>query len=75
MELIKLPTPMRVIWGSLAAWWLAQIINPGFNAVAVMLLFMIPVLANELYLVLPKKRQTYSANTSAENNSEQENAA
>lgn len=47
MKLIKLPGPMRIIWGSLGCYWLKDIINPGFLAIAIMLLLFIPVLIME----------------------------
>jgi len=44
LKIIKMPTPMRMVWGSLVAYWLAGIINPAFVAIAVMIALLIPVL-------------------------------
>ncbi len=56
MELTKIPGPMRIIWASIGSWWLANIINPGFHAIAIMMLFLIPVLIVELYFSFPQKQ-------------------
>lgn len=40
---------MRWVWGSIGAYWLADIINPGFFSVAVMALCMIPILILDIY--------------------------
>ncbi|MGZ4979121.1 MAG: hypothetical protein ACXV8O_18415 [Methylobacter sp.] len=47
MKIVKMPTPMRMVWGSLVAYWLADIINPGFVAIAVMIALFVPILINE----------------------------
>jgi hypothetical protein len=44
METIKMPRPMRWMWASLGAYWLAGIIHPGFFSVAIMALLMIPII-------------------------------
>lgn len=44
MPEIKLPGPMRMVWGSLGCFWLAGIINNGFYTTAVILLLFVPVL-------------------------------
>lgn len=49
MEIISMPRPMRWVWGSLGAYWLADMINPGFFSIAIMALLMIPVLILDLY--------------------------
>lgn len=49
METIKIPGPMRLVWGSLGAWWLAYILNPGFHSISVLLLFLVPVVVKEIY--------------------------
>jgi len=47
---IKLPGPMRMVWGALAAYYLRDIIHPAFTFIAVMILMMLPVLiANKLF--------------------------
>ena len=48
-KIIKLPGPMRIVWGSLGCYWLAGIVNAGFLGIGVMLLLMIPVLVIENY--------------------------
>jgi hypothetical protein len=37
-----MPTPMRMVWGSLIAYWLG-IINPAFVAIAVMIALFVPI--------------------------------
>lgn len=49
MEIISMPRPMRWIWGSLGAYWLADMINPGFFSIALMALLMVPVLILDMY--------------------------
>lgn len=43
MKIIKIPGPMRMVWGSLVAYWLAGIMNPAFVAIAVMIALFIPI--------------------------------
>lgn len=50
MQPVTLPSPIRILCSSLASWWLAHSMNPGFFAVATMLLLMIPIWATELLL-------------------------
>jgi len=53
-EITILPGSMRMVWGALAAYWLRDIIHPAFTLIAVMILFIIPVLiANKLF---PEKK-------------------
>lgn len=40
---------MRMVWGSLVAYWLAGIINPAFVVIAVMIALFIPILINEYF--------------------------
>jgi len=47
MKKIKLPNPIVMVIGGLGAFWIADIINPGFNPVGVMLFMLIPVLIIE----------------------------
>ncbi len=63
MELTKIPGPMRVIWGSIGAWWVGQQINPGFFSIALLMLCLIPVLVFELYFYEPKKVSLKSPST------------
>ncbi len=47
---VKLPGPMRMIWGALAAYYLRDVIHPAFTFIAVMFLMMLPVLiADKLF--------------------------
>lgn len=48
MKIIKLPSPTRLFFGSLGAFWLAGTINPGFNSIGILILLLIPVLIFEL---------------------------
>ena len=48
MEIITMPRPIRWIWASLGAYWLAHIIHPGFVSIAIMALLMIPLLIADL---------------------------
>lgn len=43
MKIVKVPTPTRIICGSLVAYWLSGIVSPAFVAIAVLILFFIPV--------------------------------
>jgi hypothetical protein len=47
VKIVKMPRPIRMVWGSLVAYWLAGIINPAFVAIAVMIALFIPILINE----------------------------
>lgn len=49
LKIIKMPGPMRMVWGSAIAYWLAGIINPAFIAIAVMIALFIPVLIADPY--------------------------
>lgn len=53
METVTIPGPMRIMTASAGAWWIADFINPGFHAIAIMTLLMIPILTWEFYLILP----------------------
>jgi len=48
MKKTKLPNPIIMIFGSMGAFWIADIVNPGFNPVGVMFLLFIPVLIFEI---------------------------
>ena len=48
MKKIKLPNLTIMIFGSMGAFWIAGIVNPGFNPVGVMVLLLIPVLIFEI---------------------------
>jgi len=47
--MVKIPRPMRMVWGSAIAYWLAGIVNPAFIAIAVMIALFIPVLIADPY--------------------------
>jgi hypothetical protein len=49
MKIVTMPKPMRMFWGSVAAYWLAGIINPAFIAIAVIIALFIPVLIVDFY--------------------------
>lgn len=49
VKIIKMPRPMRMVWGSAIAYWLSGIINPAFVAIAVMIALFIPVLIVDPY--------------------------
>jgi hypothetical protein len=49
LKVIKMPRPMRMVWGSAVAYWLSGVINPAFVAIAVMIALFIPILFAEHY--------------------------
>lgn len=48
MKKIRLPNPAAVLLGGFSAFWLADIINPGFNPIGIMVLMLAPVLIIEM---------------------------
>lgn len=48
MKKIKFPSTTILILGGLGAFWLAQIANPGFNPIGIMIFLLIPVLIFEM---------------------------
>lgn len=46
---VKVPGPMRMVWGTLVAYWLSGVINPAFVAIAVMVAMYIPILIIDPY--------------------------
>lgn len=66
MEIISMPRPMRWVWGSLGAYWLADMINPGFFSIAIMALLMIPVLIMDLYYPPQEEEASNSVENEAE---------
>lgn len=44
MEYVKMPRPMRMVWGSLAAYWLSGVIHPAFIGIAALIALFIPIL-------------------------------
>ncbi len=57
MKKIKLPNPTILVAGGLGAFWIADIINPGFNPIGVMLFMLIPVLVAEILYPQPELEQ------------------
>ncbi|MBE0471926.1 MAG: hypothetical protein IBX55_20760 [Methyloprofundus sp.] len=51
---VLLPSPMRMVWGALAAYYLRDIIHPAFTLIAVMILLMIPILIANMLFPPPK---------------------
>ncbi|MGZ5028228.1 MAG: hypothetical protein ACXWF8_15990 [Methylobacter sp.] len=49
MKIIKMPRPMRMVWGGLVAYWLSGIIHPAFVTIAVMIVLFIPILIADPY--------------------------
>jgi len=54
MRKIKIPNPIVMVFGGLAAFWIADIIHPGFNPIGVMILMLIPVIIVELLYPQPE---------------------
>lgn len=48
---------MRMVWGSLIAYWLAGVIHPAFVAIAVMIALFVPILINEYSFSAPPNHQ------------------
>ncbi len=57
MKKIRLPNPAILVAGGLGAFWIADIINPGFNPIGVMLFMLIPVLIAEILYPQPELEQ------------------
>jgi len=57
MKKIKLPSPIVMIFASIGAFWLANMVNPGFNPVGIMILLLIPVLIVEFLYPQPALEQ------------------
>jgi hypothetical protein len=49
MNLVKVPSPMRLLCGGALAYWLSHIINPAFVAIAVMIVLFIPIFVSDYY--------------------------
>jgi hypothetical protein len=49
VKTVKVPGPMRMVWGSLMAYWLSGIVHPAFVAIAVMIALFIPILIADPY--------------------------
>ena len=49
LKKVKVPKPMRMVWGSLIAYWLSGVVNPAFVAIAVMIALYIPILITDPY--------------------------
>lgn len=48
MKKIRLPNPAIVIFGGFSAFWIADMINPAFNPIGVMVLMLVPILIIEM---------------------------
>ncbi|MFK5948269.1 MAG: hypothetical protein QM500_05830 [Methylococcales bacterium] len=57
MKKIKLPNTVILVAGGLGAFWISDIINPGFNPIGVMLFMLIPVLIAEILYPQPELEQ------------------
>lgn len=68
MEIIKMPRPIRWIWASFGAYWLSNIIHPGFFSVAIMALLMIPIIIADVFFppLLPALEKGDNENASSE---------
>ncbi len=53
MNKIKLPNPVVIFLAAIAAFWIADIMNPGFNPIGVMILMLIPVIIVEILYPQP----------------------
>jgi len=53
VKVVKMPGPMRMVWGSVIAYWLAGIVNPAFIAIAVMIALFIPILIADPFFSEP----------------------
>jgi hypothetical protein len=47
VKYIKVPSPARLLCGAALAYWLSGIISPAFIAIAVMIVFFIPIFYND----------------------------
>lgn len=63
---LKAPGPLRILCGSAAAYWLSGIINPGFIAVAVMVLLFFPVFFLDFLFPQPPPTPLEAANEAEE---------
>ncbi len=67
MKIIRLPNPIVLVFGGLAAFSIADMIHPGFNPIGIMILLLIPVLIIELlYPTQELEEQLYPAKKPAE---------
>jgi hypothetical protein len=63
---LKAPGPIRILCGSVAAYWLSGIINPGFVAIAVMLLLFFPVFFLDFLFPQPPSKPLEAQNETEE---------
>lgn len=66
MKKIKLPNPIILVAGAIGSFWIADIINPGFNPVGIMILLLVPVLIIELLYPQPEIEQLLEQSAPAE---------
>jgi len=57
MKKIKLPNPIVMVVGGLGAFWIADIINPGFNPIGIMVFMLIPIIIFEMLYPEPELEQ------------------
>jgi len=69
---VVLPSPMRMVWGALAAYWLRDIIHPAFTLIAVMILLMIPVLIANMFFPERKPIVVDSSGAPTDDNEEED---
>jgi short subunit fatty acids transporter len=71
---VALPSPMRMVWGALAAYWLRDIIHPAFTLIAVMILLMIPVLIADMFFPERKSIEVDNSEAPTDDNEEEDAA-
>jgi len=57
MKKIRLPNPIVLATGAIGAFWIADIINPGFNPIGVMIFMLIPIIVFEFLYPEPELDQ------------------
>ncbi len=54
MKKIRLPNPIILATGGIGAFWIADIINPGFNPIGIMIFMLIPIIVFEFLYPEPE---------------------
>jgi len=49
LKIVKPPSPMCLLCGGALAYWLADIINPAFVAIAIMIVLIIPIFITDYF--------------------------
>jgi len=57
MKKIRLPNPIVLATGAIGAFWIADIINPGFNPIGVMIFMLIPIIVFDFLYPQPELGQ------------------